>query len=171
MAFGPIGFNDGQDKGHRKDRQRVSRSAFHKRCAPVSAQLALIPLQPFRPSLYYVSPWRSQPRYIRGVPVHSFRGLSSRPAVREISWSIDSVRLMTGVNASVVSRHDYLPLGEEVMAGTAARATSLGFGVADALTPEIHRQRTGLRIRAGLLRSQVLRKLNGPVHVPRSSVH
>lgn len=43
---------------------------------------------------------------------------------------LGTVRLVTDQNANVVSRHDYLPFGEEIM-NAAGRTTALGFGVPD----------------------------------------
>ncbi len=47
--------------------------------------------------------------------------------------SLGSARLMTDQNAHVVGRHDYLPFGQEIPAGTGPRTTALGFGAADEL--------------------------------------
>ena len=40
---------------------------------------------------------------------------------------LGTTRLITDQNGYVVSRHDYLPFGEEIMAGSAGRSASLGF--------------------------------------------
>ncbi|HEY3103764.1 MAG TPA: BPSL0067 family protein, partial [Pyrinomonadaceae bacterium] len=47
------------------------------------------------------------------------------------SDSLGSPRVITNSSASVVSRHDYLPYGEELGAGVGGRTTGMGFSVAD----------------------------------------
>ncbi len=44
------------------------------------------------------------------------------------SDNLGSPRVVTNSSAAVVSRHDYLPFGEELAAGTGGRTTGIGFG-------------------------------------------
>ena len=46
---------------------------------------------------------------------------------------LGSVRVVTDGNGAVVSRHDYLPFGEEIASGTAGRTSP--FGASDGLRP------------------------------------
>jgi RHS repeat-associated protein len=48
--------------------------------------------------------------------------------------ALGSVRLVTDEAGAVVSRHDYLPFGEEIPAGQYGRYTALGYGNDDELT-------------------------------------
>jgi YD repeat-containing protein len=60
---------------------------------------------------------------------------------------LGSVRLITDANAKVISRHDYLPFGEEIPAGTAGRDGSFGSGtdgVNQKFTGKERDQETGL---------------------------
>ena len=47
------------------------------------------------------------------------------------SDNLGSPRVITNSLGSVVSRHDYMPFGEEIFAGTGGRTAAMGFGVAD----------------------------------------
>ncbi|HEV8589320.1 MAG TPA: RHS repeat-associated core domain-containing protein [Pyrinomonadaceae bacterium] len=47
------------------------------------------------------------------------------------SDGLGSPRVVTNSSGSVVSRHDYMPFGEELGAGTGGRTTGMGFSVAD----------------------------------------
>ena len=44
---------------------------------------------------------------------------------------LGSPRVVTNASAGVVSRHDYMPFGEEVGSGVGGRTTSMGFSVSD----------------------------------------
>ncbi|HJP91658.1 MAG TPA: RHS repeat-associated core domain-containing protein [Pyrinomonadaceae bacterium] len=44
---------------------------------------------------------------------------------------LGSPRVVTNSSAGVVSRHDYMPFGEELGSGVGGRSTGIGFGVAD----------------------------------------
>jgi RHS repeat-associated protein len=44
---------------------------------------------------------------------------------------LGSPRVVTNSGASVISRHDYMPFGEELSAGVGGRTTGMGYGVAD----------------------------------------
>lgn len=44
---------------------------------------------------------------------------------------LGSVRMVTNENGQIVSRHDYLPFGEEIPGGTASRSSALFFGGSD----------------------------------------
>ena len=46
---------------------------------------------------------------------------------------LGSPRLVTDSNAGVVSRHDYMPFGEELCSGVGGRTTGMGFCVSDGL--------------------------------------
>lgn len=46
---------------------------------------------------------------------------------------LGSPRVLTNSSASVVSRHDYMPFGEELGVGVGGRTALMGFGVADGL--------------------------------------
>jgi RHS repeat-associated protein len=46
---------------------------------------------------------------------------------------LGSPRVITNASASVVSRHDYLPFGEELFAGTGGRTTAMGYGASDGI--------------------------------------
>jgi hypothetical protein len=43
------------------------------------------------------------------------------------SDTLGSPRVITGVNQEVKARHDYLPFGEELLAGTGGRTTGQGY--------------------------------------------
>jgi RHS repeat-associated protein len=47
---------------------------------------------------------------------------------------LGSVRLVTDSSGQVISRHDYLPFGEEIVGGYAGRTSALGFGTAEGVT-------------------------------------
>jgi RHS repeat-associated protein len=47
---------------------------------------------------------------------------------------LGSVRLVTDSSGQVISRHDYLPFGEEIGGGYAGRTPGLGFGTAEGVT-------------------------------------
>ncbi len=47
------------------------------------------------------------------------------------SDNLGSPRMVTNSSASVVSRHDYLPFGEELFAGMGGRTTAQGYGASD----------------------------------------
>jgi RHS repeat-associated protein len=49
------------------------------------------------------------------------------------SDTLGSPRVVTNPSASVVSRHDFMPFGEELGAGTGGRTTGMGYSVADGL--------------------------------------
>jgi len=49
------------------------------------------------------------------------------------SDTLGSPRVVTNSGGAVVSRHDYLPFGEELFAGTGGRTTALGYSAADNL--------------------------------------
>jgi RHS repeat-associated protein len=44
---------------------------------------------------------------------------------------LGSPRVITNSSAGVVSRHDYMPFGEEIGSGVGGRTTGMGFGIAD----------------------------------------
>src|SRR6185503_17548053 len=46
---------------------------------------------------------------------------------------LGSPRVVTNSGASVISRHDYMPFGEELGSGIGGRTTGMGYGVADNL--------------------------------------
>lgn len=46
---------------------------------------------------------------------------------------LGSPRVITNASAGVVSRHDYMPFGEELGSGVGARTTAMGFTVTDGL--------------------------------------
>jgi RHS repeat-associated protein len=46
---------------------------------------------------------------------------------------LGSPRVVTNSSGAVVSRHDYMPFGEELFAGTGGRTTIIGFGGADGM--------------------------------------
>src|SRR5262249_40140018 len=45
--------------------------------------------------------------------------------------NLGSARVITNSTGSVVSRHDYLPFGQELFAGTGGRTTAQGYSVSD----------------------------------------
>jgi len=47
------------------------------------------------------------------------------------SDTLGSPRVITNSSAAVVSRHDYMPFGEEIGAGIGGRTSGMGFGVTD----------------------------------------
>jgi len=49
------------------------------------------------------------------------------------SDTLGSPRVITNSSAAVVSRHDYMPYGEELGSGVGGRTSGLGFGVVDAV--------------------------------------
>jgi hypothetical protein len=49
------------------------------------------------------------------------------------SDTLGSPRVVTNSSASVVSRHDFMPFGEELGGGTGGRTTGMGYSVADGL--------------------------------------
>ncbi|MCZ2155125.1 MAG: RHS repeat-associated core domain-containing protein [Bryobacterales bacterium] len=55
-------------------------------------------------------------------------------ATRVIVWLKGSVRLVTDGSGNVVSRHDYLPFGEEIPAGVGGRTTGMGYVANPAVT-------------------------------------
>src|SRR5262249_5041398 len=63
---------------------------------------------------------------------------------------IGSVRMVTDQNAAVVTRHDYLPFGEEILAGTGGRTSQWTAGNSNvdqipmAFTGQIRDRETGL---------------------------
>ena len=50
-----------------------------------------------------------------------------------VSDHLGSPRVVTNSAAGVVSRHDYMPFGEELGSGVGGRTTSIGFGVVDGI--------------------------------------
>ncbi len=46
---------------------------------------------------------------------------------------LGSPRVITNASAAIVSRHDYMPFGEEIGAGIGSRTTGMGFSVAEGL--------------------------------------
>ncbi|HYV09785.1 MAG TPA: RHS repeat-associated core domain-containing protein [Pyrinomonadaceae bacterium] len=55
------------------------------------------------------------------------------------SDSLSSPRVVTDSSAGVVSRHDYLPFGEEIGAGVGGRTTGMGFNAIDGLRQKFTR--------------------------------
>ena len=49
----------------------------------------------------------------------------------ETSDHLGSPRVVTNSSSTVISRHDYMPFGEELFAGTGGRTTGIGYSVSD----------------------------------------
>ncbi len=59
--------------------------------------------------------------------------LNSNGTRYTVSDHLGSPRVVTNVSAGVISRHDYMPFGEELGSGVGGRTTGMGFGVADGI--------------------------------------
>lgn len=63
----------------------------------------------------------------RVVAEYGAAGASSPCATCYLVWDhLGTTRLVTDQNANVIARHDYLPFGEEIAAGTAGRSSQWG---------------------------------------------
>ena len=100
---------------------------------------------------------------VLGQLVAEFGGTApDRPGTRYLTPDpLGSTRLVTAEDQSVLSRHDYLPFGEEI--GTALRNRDAGLGGLGLhplphrrTYPEVYRQGTGQRDRARLLPGSLL---------------
>ncbi len=76
---------------------------------------------------------------------------------------LGTIRLITDSGGNVISWHDYLPFGEEILARASRPGPAVGTAVRYS-DSEIHRQRTGFGERARLLRRQILRQRAGKVY-------
>jgi hypothetical protein len=88
-----------------------------------------------------------------------------------ISDDLGSVRLMANNAGIAVSRHDFLPFGEETSSTDANRPTAIGFDGADGATERFTRKQRDSEFRARLFWGQILRECAGTVHQRRSEVN
>lgn len=101
--------------------------------------------------------------HVLGQLVAEFGGTApDRPGTRYLTPDhLGSTRLVTGEDQSVLSRHDYLPFGEEIAAALGNRdqapgGTGYTASLADGPAPEVYRQGTRHRVRTRLLPGSVL---------------
>ena len=74
---------------------------------------------------------------------------------------LGSPRVVTNSTAGVVSRHDYMPFGEEVGSGVGGRTTLMGFSVADGLRQKFTAQERDGETQLDLFRSRYYASIQG----------